>query len=154
MFNNLRPVWNNRALKYKVKIFKAIFESKPLHGLQHSVLSTASERKLNAWHVRHLRSMASIKHPYWSHIPNSTVYARNRSSPITAIVHKRQAMYLAHILRADKDDPIRFVMFNDFLQHRNFYSISSDKKDRPTPKWIDVVSNRLPFTPPYTPKLS
>ena len=121
-FNNLRPVWNNRylALKYKVKIFKAIFEPKPPHGLQHSVLSTASERKLNAWHVHHLRRVASFKHPYWSHILNRTVNARTHTFPIMAIVHKRHAMYLAQTLRADKDDPIRFVMFNDILQHRNF----------------------------------
>ncbi len=57
-----------------------------------------------------------------------------------ALVHERQATYLAHILRADKDDPIRFVMFNDFLQHTLFYSVSHDKKSRPTPKWIDAVS--------------
>jgi hypothetical protein len=148
MFNNLRPVWNNRylALKYKVKIFKAIFESKPIHGLQHSVLSSSSENKLNAWHVRHLRRVASIKHSYWSHTPNRTVYAKTHTFPIMAIVHKKQAMYLAHTLRADKDDPIRFVMLNDVLQHRNFYTVSPDKKGRPTPRWIDVVTNRLLHT--------
>jgi hypothetical protein len=88
MFNNLRPVWNNRylALKYKVKIFKEIFESKPIHALQHSVLSKASERKLNAWHVRRFMRVASIKHPYWSHAPNRTVYARTQAFPIMALV--------------------------------------------------------------------
>ncbi len=130
MFNNLWPVWSNRylALKYKVKTFKAIFEPKPIHGLQHSVLTSASEKNLNAWHIGHLRRVASIKHSFWSHIPNRSVYAKTHAFPIMAIVHKKQAMYLAHTLRADKDDPIRFVMLSDDLQHRNFYSVSPDKK--------------------------
>ncbi len=70
------------------------------------------------------------------------MYARTHAFPIVALAPKLQAMYLGHILRANKDDPIRFVMLNDHLQPRQFYSVSPDKKGRPTPKWVDVVSNR------------
>ncbi len=66
MFNNFRPVWNNRylALKCKVKIFKYIFESKPIHALQHS--SSPLHRKGSSmhgtsdtsggWHQSHTRT--------------------------------------------------------------------------------------------------
>ncbi len=60
-----------------------------------------------------------------------------------AIVHKRQLMYLAHVLRTDKDIPIRLLMINDVLQHRNFYTVSPNKKDKSISKWAEEIINKL-----------
>ena len=145
MFNKLRPAWNNACLllKHTVRIFKDIFEKKFTFSLQHAVMSKPMMRKLNPWHVRHLRRVATIKHSFWSHMPNSTVKKRTHTYPISASVHKQQAIYMGHVLRADPDNHIRFVMYNDPMQARTFYSVSKARRGRPLPKWPDEVTNLL-----------
>ena len=145
MFNNLRPVWNNKFLnlKYKVRVFKAIFEKKIAYAAQHSVLNATNEKRINSWHVQKLRRVASIKHSFWSRIPNKTVYKRTKSVPFSLYIDKLQMVYLGHVMRADPDDPIRFIAFNDFLLHRQFYSTSSNNVGRPTPRWTDIVLDKI-----------
>ncbi len=106
-------------------------------------MSKPMARKLNAWHVRHVRGVASTKHSFLSHIPNSIVSKCTRACPTSAYVHKPQAIYIGHVLRADPNNPIRLVLFNDLLQPRAFYFVANTKGGRPAPKRSGEVTNLL-----------
>ncbi len=130
--------------KCKTKIFKAIFEKKIIYASHHTVLPKASENKLNAWNVRHLRRAASIRRSFWSHVRRGKTYSRTNLFPLTAHLQKLQAAYLGHDLRVPPDDPIRFVMRNDVFQQRQFFSGAPPRQGRPSSKGLTEVVDTPP----------
>lgn len=102
MFGKLRArVWNNNHLSVRTKImvYQASIVSILLYGAETWTTYAKHERKLNAFHMRCLRSILGVT--WKDKITNEEVLARTQLPSLTALLKQRRLRWLGHVYRMD-----------------------------------------------------
>ena len=119
---------------------------KLVYGLSSLSLTDTDKRKLDAFHMKGLRKILSIPHAYISRVTNEQVLASanhrarlNTGKQITIAsqrLDRSQLTLFGHILRAERDDPMRSVAVDDRGER-----LKADFRPvgRPRVKWYDVA---------------
>ena len=139
-FQKLSRVWANASItqRKKLEIFNACVVSKLLYCLQVACLHTAEFRKLDAFYVRCLRSIAGIKHSYYSRVSNQAVLETMRCLPLSVILRRRQLLYIADIARKPASHPLRDSVFEPGTYKLKSFE-GSRKRGRPRATWAEQV---------------
>ncbi|XP_047995606.1 uncharacterized protein LOC125233589 [Leguminivora glycinivorella] len=106
-------VWNNSKLKLSTKIlvYKSCVLSILLYASETWTTYSRQERRLNAFHMRCLRTILGVT--WRDHITNERVLDLAGCYSITATLKQRRLRWLGHVLRMDPDRLPRAVMLSE-----------------------------------------
>ena len=147
-WKRLQTFWRKApvTVKWKIRVYDSVILSKLVYGLNSLSLTDTDNNKLDAFHMKGLRKILSIPHAYISRVTNEQVLASanrrarlNKGKEITIAsqrLDRSQLTLFGHILRAERDDPMRSVAVDDRGERlkANFRRVG-----RPRVKWYDVV---------------
>ena len=107
----LDRLWKRSSLScnQKVRIFRALIESKLLYGIAACVLNISQQRQLNGFQARCLRRVLRIPPAFVSRISNSEVLKRASCQPLTEILMEAQVQLLGRALRVGPMHSATFV---------------------------------------------
>ena len=147
-WKRLQTFWRKApvTVKWKIRVYDSVILSKLVYGLNSLSLTDTDKRKLYAFHMKGLRKILSIPHAYISRVTNEQVLASanhrarlNKGKEITIAsqrLDRSQLTLFGHILRSERDDPMRSVAVDDRGERlkANFRRVG-----RPRVKWYDGV---------------
>ena len=112
-FKKLERIWSHSSLSVgrKLRIFEACVLSKLLYCLHAAFLNKRELARLDAFHVRCLRSIMRIPHSYVSRVSNQTVLEAAGVEKLSETLLRRQLHLLAHVARKPTHDPVRLCVF-------------------------------------------
>ena len=143
--NRLKVFWSKTSCthKWKLQVHNAVIISQLTYGLSTVQMTPAMISRLDAFQMRGLRYILQIERSYYSHVSNQEIYDKiniilNKDTDINItwqdfIVNQRfdnlkkiiklsdyvmgqQGKLLGHVIRADKNDPMRMPTINDRLE--------------------------------------
>ncbi|XP_061728258.1 uncharacterized protein LOC133533309 [Cydia pomonella] len=111
-------VWRNEKLSIntKVLVYQTCVLSVLLYASETLTTYAKHERKLNAFHMRCLRSILGVT--WRDHMSNQTVLSKTHCSSITAILKQRRLTWLGHVHRMDASRLPRQVMLGQIANAR------------------------------------
>ena len=144
MAKKLDVVWKKAPVskKWKLIMYDAVVGTKLTYALETIPLSDADKNRIDSFHIRGLRKILRIQHPYWSRVSNDEIYRRaseGLDKPITKLskrITKMQVKLLGHVIRLPEEDTMRRVTLCGGL---NRTKLSKKRVGRPRLKWLDKV---------------
>ena len=122
-----------------------------MYGLTSIPLSRADANKLDAFHMRGLRKILKIKHPYWSRVSNKKLLEtaneklgneqdKNCLRNLSSRLVERQILLFAHTIRLGEQDPLKKISIDEAGNR-----VRSDfrRAGRPRTKWYDTTKNHV-----------
>ena len=140
----VRRVWDNPKLttKTKVLVYQTCVLSTLLYGSETWTTYAKQERKLNAFHLRCLRRLLSIR--WQDRVPNVEVLRRADLPSIQALLGRRRLRWLGHLHRMDKKRIPRQLLYGELANGQR-------KRGRPQLRFKDICkSTMLPFQIDHT----
>ena len=139
-FNKLSNLWRSRlSRKAKVRIFIANIVPILTYGLSALTMENKHFQKIDAWFFRFLRRAIGIKHSYYSHITNRSVWEQAyRPLLPSQTVLSSQFRLLLLSLNADPADPFHHVAYGPANKDRVALH-KHHKTGPPPPHWIALV---------------
>ena len=110
----LSRVWSHSTLNRdrKIQLFNSCIMSKLMYCLHTTWLNTAEQRKLDGFHCRCIRRIVGIKPSYVSRVSNASVFATATQERASALLLKRQMMYMNRISNLPNEDVLRGLVFD------------------------------------------
>ena len=105
-YKKLKLVWNSfLPRKTKLRIFQSVFIPTLIYGLDSATLTDKYLKRTDAYYIRFLRKLVSIKASFCSHVPNNTVWRAAGYPPQPAArLNKQQAKRLTNLFLADPNE--------------------------------------------------
>ncbi|XP_065186192.1 uncharacterized protein LOC135817021 [Sycon ciliatum] len=110
-FRSMWSLWKRRGLirePLRMRLYCAFIMPILLYNSGTWGLTVASERSLDAFHRRQLRSLLGITWP--QKISNLALYARCGVEPVSDLIRNSRWSLFGHVLRLGKDTPARLSM--------------------------------------------
>lgn len=136
-FGRLRArVWDNNDLTIKSKcaVYRAIVISTLLYGVESWTVYKAAAHKLNAYVMRHLRQILSIK--WWDYISNDKVLKKANLPSVYDILIHRNLRWAGHLNRLDNNRIPKQVLYSQLVE-------GSRGIGRPRLRFRDTVKRNL-----------
>ena len=152
----LQYFWNNPSCptKFKLQVFDAVIRSKLVYSLESLELSSGTLGNLNAFQLKGLRRILKIKTTYVERAntnkkvfeqANAIVNPNNTTGkhikPFSEYIQTQQHKFLAHIVRAQPNDPLRECTLQKNTPYP--YEISNRRVGRPRNSWTSRTYERL-----------
>ena len=104
------------SIKWKIKVYDAVIVAKLTYGLASKPPTKANGRTNDAFQMKGLRKILSIKNPSWSRVSNKKFLERvnvrlsgelgnKELKRLCRRIIERQIALYAHIMRSDEDGP-------------------------------------------------
>ena len=122
----------------KLEIYSACVLSKLTYNLHALLLNTAEQRKLDAFHVRCLRTILRIPHSFLSRISNQTVLEQASTVNLSQLLLHRQIDLMHRLALRNDSDILRQSVFKKGSFELNLPA-GSKKRGRPKRLWAQVV---------------
>ena len=102
-FEKLRCIWRSKTigLKMKLRLYKAIVLPTALYASETWRITKGSGKKLDAFHMRCLRSILKIK--WMDHVTNAEVLKRAEAQTLQQIILERRLRFAGHVMRMNDD---------------------------------------------------
>ena len=139
------------STKWKIRVYDAVIVTKLMYGLTSIPLSRADANKLDAFHMRGLRKILKVKHPYWSRVSNKKLLEmaneklgneqdKNCLRKLSSRLIERQIVLFAHTIRLEEQDPLKKISIDEAGNR-----VRSDfrRTGRPRTKWYDTTRNHV-----------
>lgn len=141
-FKKLRLVWNSSLpRRHKVRIFQSTFVPCLTYGLEALSLTTPHLKRIDAFYYRFLRRAINIKASYYSHIPNSDVYAQaGHPRKPSDYLKASQLKMLKEVYSLPQDSPIHNVVFCS--AYRDRILTQGRRRGMQIPYWLESTTKR------------
>ena len=108
-FKEIERVWKHSGitLKRKIEIYSACVVSKLQFNLHALWLTSAEDRKINAFHASSLRRILKIQHSYYSRISNEEVLQKARQPQLSSLLKKRRLLLIGQLARRSDNDILK-----------------------------------------------
>ncbi|XP_047481631.1 uncharacterized protein LOC125034034 [Penaeus chinensis] len=128
--------WNNRLLteRTKTRIYETCELSILLYGYETWTTYTRHEKKLNAFHMRHLRRIIGLS--WEDHVTNEEVLTRTGSHSMFYILKARRTRWLGHLRRKDDGRLPKDILYGEL-------SSGSRQRGRPVLRFKDWAKRDL-----------
>ena len=142
-FLQLQEIWKHSSLHWtrKVRIYKALIESKLMYSLSCLCLSAAERRRLDGFQNRCLRRILGITPSFISRVSNAHVLQRASCVAATQILLQRQLILFGKALRF----PYDHRMHSSSFIHGSLQAATSKyvrRVGRPRREWVTEVRNK------------
>ena len=134
----LQEFWKHATVVWKLRVFNAVITSQMLYGLDTSWLMKGELKRLDAAQARWLRRIMHIPAAYYSRISDETVRERSQQAKWSTQLLQRQLVLYGHILRLEKNDPLRMATFDNNLSQTTPPG-STRRRGRPRSFWVREV---------------
>ena len=137
-FSALAKFWKHAAVSNKKKyhIYEACVLSKLMYGLESIVLSSASLRKINGFHVSCCRKILRISASYISRVSNKYILQQLDTWQLSTKLLQRQMLFMGTIARSEID-----ILRNSVFKPGSLELIvrSNRRRGRPRTEWSSFV---------------
>ena len=137
-FSALAKFWQHAAVSNKKKyhIYEACVLSKLMYGLESIVLSSASLRKINGFHVSCCRKILRISASYISRVSNKYILQQLDTWQLSTKLLQRQMLFMGTIARSEID-----ILRNSVFKPGSLELIvrSNRRRGRPRTEWSSFV---------------
>lgn len=154
-FGRLRKnVWERRGLSIatKLKVYKAVVLPSLLYACETWTIYSQHAKKLNALHMRCLRSLLRIK--WQDKVPDTEVLLRAKMESIHAILLRSQLRWAGHVLRMDDSRLPKRLLYGELTvgkrtlgrpkkRYKDTLKEALKKCDIPHTTWEQRAQNRL-----------
>ena len=130
-----RRLWGRRevSLKVKMKVFNAIVLPVLLYGATAWALTRTEEKRLDAFEMRMLRSIAGVR---WEDmVRNVDIRERLRQPPVSLKLRRARMKWFGHVERMGEERQVKRVMSAEISGRRT--------RGRPRTRWKDVIKRDL-----------
>ena len=139
------------SIKWGIRVYDAVIVTKLMYGLTSVPLSRADANKLDAFHMRGLRKVLKVKHPYWSRRSNKKLLEmanerlgneqdKNCLRKLSSRLIERQIVLFAHTIRLEEQDPLKKIPIDEAGNRvRSYFR----RTGRPRTKWYDTTRNHV-----------
>ena len=153
---NYSSFWTNPncPTKFKLIIFDAVIRSKLVYGLDSLQINEGTLKHLNAFQLKGLRKILGLKTTYVERAnSNKVVFSKANAlknpkkvpgkdiKPFSSYIQSQQNKLLAHIIRAEKDDPLRQTTLSEGTHYP--YKIEKRRVGRPRNDWTWSTYERI-----------
>lgn len=137
-FWKLKNIWlaDKIPISLKIRLFEASCLSVLLYGSETWIISQEIKKALNSFATNCYRIMLRLKRT--DHIPNEQLYARVKQHSIYSKVIKRQLTWVGHMLRRDRQEPIR-----QYALYQPSERMGYSTQGRPITTYIKYISELL-----------
>jgi len=141
-FSKLRRVWGHACInkERKLEIYSACVLTKLTYNLHALVLNAAEQRKLDAFHVRCLRSILRIPHSFYSRVSNKQVLEEASSKNLSNTLLQRQLALMHRLALRSDSDILRTSVFKPGSFELSL-PVGPKKRGRPRKLWGPVIYN-------------
>ena len=162
-FRQLKIFWDkaNTTTNWKLRVFKAIMHSKLMYSLEVIQLTQNDLNKLDAFQMKALRRILKIPSTFIDRAQTDQVVLQTANThgvyvqKLSDFWRQRKISLLGHIVRADANDPLRQVIFENqtCIPRKPPYR----RQGRPRVDWLtETVKDTfhcLGHSPPQEPSL-
>ena len=110
-FAQLRPIWRNKgmSLKSKMLFYRAFIPPALLYGCEAWAIKPAQEEKLNAVHMRFLRSLLGVSR--WDRWRNELVAFKCGILQVPDLISRARMGWVGHVVRMGEDRLPHKILF-------------------------------------------
>ena len=117
MFSQLKKrVWENKKLTVRTKmtVYRACVLSTLLYGSEAWATYAVQEKRLNTFHLRHLRLILGIE---WHHrVTNNEVLKLADMDSIYSLLKQRRLRWLEHVRRMDDGRILKDLLYGELAE--------------------------------------
>lgn len=145
--NQLKLVWGKAQIptKWKILSYNSIVLSQLIYGLETTQLTTAMEKKLDAFHIKGIRRILKWEPTAYNRentneklLMEAEKQTGKRIKLASEIIRNKKLALLGHVVRADESDPMRQAT----LKKGEIIHLAPEKRrvGRPRAKWVEETA--------------
>ena len=149
-FKNLKRIWNhcNISVRFKYIVFTACVVQKLLYSLECVWLNRTTQKKIDGFYAKCLRSILKISPSFISRVSNQFILQQFHTPPLSRILLQRQLLLFGRVTRLPNDSAMRQCVFeNDSI------ALQEDKnrrQGRPRSTWGKELSRIVADIVPHS----